>query len=188
MSRLSGGARRIALLVIGLGLLTTSFVACASSGSPTDGSSPDSGVGGFKTPNPALFTPIPTFPAFTIGAWPSNYSPQNNDTVTIYVICRAQPSNLSSPPQPPNPPVNVHVEIHDPFAKTADGVTDASGLAAIPISFSDPKSGYPVRVYVSAPYGGRTYNAETVFTPNVTQPPPPTATPATPGTTPSATP
>jgi hypothetical protein len=118
-----------------------------------------------------------------MGAWPSNYSPANNDTVTIYVLCRIQPvdpntGNLNGPGLvASNQP--IHVEIHDPFTKLADGTTDAHGLATIPISYSDPKSGYPVRVYVSTSYGGHTYNAETVFTPNVTLPPPPTATPAT---------
>jgi hypothetical protein len=187
MSRLPGGARRLTLLLIGLGLLSISLVACASSGSPTDSSSSDSGVEGFKTPNPNLYTPTPAFPAFTIGAWPSNYSPQNNDTVTIYVLCRVQPRDLNGPGQPPPypPGLSVHVEIHDPFTKSADGTTDASGLAAVPISFSDPKSGYPVRVYVSASWQGHTYNAETVFTPNVTQPPSPTVTPVI---APSATP
>jgi len=179
MSRLSGKARYLPLLVIGLSLLTISLVACASSGAPIDTGSSQGGVEGFKTPNEILFTATPKFPVFTIGAWPSSYTPQNNDTVTIYVLCRAQPPDLSGPGLPPNPPVSVHVEITDPFTKSADGTTDASGLATIPIAFSDPKSGYPVRVFVSALYKGLTYNAETVFTPNVTQPPSPTTAPGT---------
>ncbi len=183
MSRLSGKARYLPLLSTGLALLMMSLVSCASSGSPIDTGSSQGGVEGFKTPNPNLFTPTPKFPVFTIGAWPSSYTPQNNDTVTIYVLCRVQPTDMSGPGKPPDPPVSVHVEIHDPFTKTADGATDASGLATIPISFNIPlnKSGYPVRVYVSASYGNppHTYNAETVFTANITQPPPATATPAT---------
>jgi hypothetical protein len=180
MSRLSGKARYLPLLLTGLGLLMMSLVSCASSNSPVDTGSSQGGVEGFKTPNPNLFTATPQFPTFTIGAWPSNYTPQNNDTVTIYVLCRVQPRDLSGPGQPPPypPGVSVHVEIHDPFTKSADGTTDASGLATIPISFSDPKSGYPVRVYVSTSYGNHTYNAETVFTPNVTEPPPATAVPS----------
>lgn len=169
---------QFALLFVGFTLLALSLVACQSSNGQAD--NPSSNVlSGFKTPNAGLFTPTPTFPPFTIGAWPSNYSPQNNDTVTIYVLCRVQPKDMSGPPTPPNPPISVHVSITDPFTKSADGTTDASGLAAIPIPFSDSKSGYPVRVYVSTSYGGHTYNAETAFTPNVTQPPPPTATGST---------
>jgi hypothetical protein len=167
---------QFALLLIGFTLLALSLVACQSNNGSNDNSAGNV-LSGFKTPNTALFTATPNFPPFTIGAWPSNYSPQNNDTVTIYVLCRVQPSDMSSPPAAPNPPVSVHVSIADPFTKTADGTTDASGLAAIPISFSDPQSGYPVRVYVSASWKGITYSAETDFTPNVTQPPP--ATPST---------
>ncbi len=169
---------QFALLLIGFALLTLSLVACQSSNGSNDNSSGNV-LSGFKTPNAGLFTPTPTFPPFTIGTWPSNYSPQNNDTVTIYVLCRVQPADMSGPPTAPNPPVSVHVSITDPFVMSKDGTTDASGLAAIPIPFSDPRSGYPVRVYVSTAYGGRTYNAETAFTPNVTQPPPPTATAST---------
>lgn len=167
------GASRLGLLLVGLMLLALSLVACQSSDQSNTGSSGDA-LSSFKTPNPGLFTPTATFPPFTIGAWPSNYSPQNNDTVTIYVLCRVQPADMSGPPTAPNPPVSVHISIADPFQQSADGKTDATGLAAIPISFSDPKSGYPVRVSVSAAYKNVTYNAETVFTPNVTQPPSPT--------------
>lgn len=168
-----------ALLLIGFALLALSLVACQASDTSNDGASGGGDLlSGFKTPNATLFTPTPTFPPFTIGAWPSNYSPQNNDTVTIYVLCRVQ-KDMGGPPAAPNPPISVHVSISDPFTKSADGTTDSSGLAAIPISFSDPRSGYPVRVYVSTNYGGHTYNAETVFTPNVTQPPSPTGSPST---------
>src|SRR5262245_3575496 len=95
MSRWSGKARYLPLLLTGLGLLMMSLVSCASSGSPIDVGGSQGGVEGFKTPNPNLFTPTPRFPTFTIGAWPSNYTPQNNDTVIIYVLCRTQPPDMS---------------------------------------------------------------------------------------------
>lgn len=175
------GAKQLVLLVIGCALLAVSLVACSGGGGGGGSGASGSGVDGFKTPNPHLFTPIATFPPFTIGAWPSNYSPANNDTVTIYVLCRTQQSdsngNLNGPGQPAAQQP-VHVEITNPFTKSADGTTDTDGLATVPISYSDPQSGFPVRVYVSTSWHGRTYNAETVFTPNVTQPPPPTATPS----------
>lgn len=176
MTRRTG---QVGLLLIGFILLALCLVACQTSNGSQDNSSGGDALAGFKTPNPGLFTPTPTFPPFTVGTWPSNYSPQNNDTVTIYVLCRVQPKDMSGPGTAPNPAISVHVSITDPFTKSADGTTDSTGLAAVPISFSDPKSGYPVRVYVSTSWGGHTYNAETAFTPDVTQPPPPTAAPST---------
>jgi hypothetical protein len=82
--------------------------------------------------------------------------------------------------QPPDPAANVpiNIDIQDPFNKSASGTTDSEGLAAIPISFSDPKSGYPVRVYVHAQWGGKTWNAETFFTPAVETAPTPSAAPS----------
>lgn len=174
-SGMSSRAKRFALLLIGLGLLAMSLVACAASASPNTNGSSDSGVGGFKTPNPGLFTPTPAFPPFTIGAWPSTYSPQNNDTVTIYVLCRIQ-SDMNGPPRAASG-IPVHVQVDTPINKGADGTTDTTGLAAIAISFNDPQSGTPVRVDITAPYQGHSYLAQTFFTPNVTQPLP-TATSA----------
>jgi hypothetical protein len=173
---MSDQAKRFALLVMALSVLAVLLVACGSSG-PADYSSSGGGgvLDGFKTPNPALWTPTPTFPPFTIGAWPSNYSPLNNDTVTIYVLCRVQHADMSQPPDPAAS-VPIHIDIQDPFTKSADGTTDAEGLAAIPMSFSDPKTGYPVRVYVAGQWGGKTWHAETFFTPAVETAP--TATPA----------
>lgn len=172
-------AKRFGLLMIVLCLLGISLVACSASDSPVAGSSDNSGINGFKTPNASLFTPTATFPPFTIGIWPSNYSPQNNDTVTIYVLCRTH-QDMNNPPAPAAQ-LSIHVQVYDPINKGADGKTDDTGLAAIPISFSDPLSGRPVRVDATVTYGGKGYLATTYFTPAVTTAPTatvaPTATP-----------
>jgi hypothetical protein len=170
-----GRARQWMMAYIAFGVLSFSLVACQSS--PVAGSSNgNGGVPGFKTPNPGLFTPTPTFPPFTVGAWPSNYSPQKNDTVTIYVLCRIQVAAMDNPSNPAGS-VPVHVTVPD-LSKQADGVTDAEGLAAVPITFVGAATGKPVRVYIRVDYKGKSYTAETLFTPDVTHQPTPTAAPS----------
>jgi hypothetical protein len=160
-------------------VLAVALVACDSS--PVVGASNSNGVPGFKTPNPGLFTPTPTFPPFTVGAWPSNFSPAKNDTVTIYVLCRIQDATMNNPSQPSGT-LPVHVNAPD-LGKQADGNTDAEGLAAIPITYVGAATGKPVRVYASVTYKGKVYTAETLFTPDVSHPPTPTVT-ASPSATP----
>src|SRR5262249_31603640 len=99
-SFLSSQPKRFALLVMMLSFLGVCLVACTAGGSDLGDSGGDSGIDGFKTPNPLLWTATPTFGPFTVGAWPSNYTPQNNDTVTIYVLCRTQPKDMTKPGQP----------------------------------------------------------------------------------------
>jgi hypothetical protein len=174
--------KRFALLVAALVVVSVAFVACqATPPTPSVGASADSsGANVFRTPNPSLASPTPTFPPFTIGAWPSNYSPGNDDSVTIYVLCRVQ-KDMNNPPQPPNPPVTVTVLVGDPVGGTHTAVTDLDGLAAVNFSFTDPQSGVPVVVSVSATYGNQTYTAQTFFTPApATKPSPsPSASPST---------
>jgi len=157
-------------------VLAIALVACDSS--PVPGASNGNGVvPGFKTPNPGLFTPTPTFPPFTVGAWPSNYSPQKNDTVTIYVLCRVQIASMDKPSTPPSSALSVHLNVPD-LSKQADGNTDAEGLAAIPITYVGAATGKPVRVYISVTYKNKVYTAETLFTPDVAHPPTPTVSPS----------
>jgi hypothetical protein len=156
-------------------MLAVTLVACDSGAVPgaSNGNGP---IPGFKTPNPGLFTPTPTFPPFTVGAWPSNYSPQKNDTVTIYVLCRVQDATMNKPSQPASS-LSVHVDVPD-LSKSADGNTDAEGLAAIPITYVGAATGKPVRVNVRVNYKGKVYTAETLFTPDVSHPPTPTVAPS----------
>lgn len=177
---MNGATRRWMIACVALCALSVALVACDST--PVVGSANgNGGVPGFKTPNPGLFTPTPTFTPFTVGAWPSNYSPQKNDTVTIYVLCRIQDQTMNNPSYPPGA-LPVHVTVPD-LSKQADGNTDAQGLAALPITYVGAPSGKPVRVYISVTYKGKVYTAETLFTPDVTHQPTPTA-----GPSPSATP
>jgi hypothetical protein len=181
-------ARRFVTLLAAFAFLAVTLVACQVTG-PNGGANKGSGGGGytFTTPNPASQSPTPKFPTFTIGAWPSNYSPQPLDNITIYVLCRVQTANMSSPATAPNPLV-VTVQINAPINQSYKGTTDANGLAAIPVSFSDPKPGTPVQVTVYATYGGTTYSNTTFFTPGATLKPSPTPTGSvTPGASPKAT-
>lgn len=181
-------ARRFAILLLALSTLSVTLVACQTTG-VTPGAGGNAGSGfTFTTPN-AKLSPTPTFPAFTIGAWPSNFSPQALDNITIYVLCRVQNASMTGPAQPP-PPLTVTVQVAAPINKVLSGKTDASGLAAIPLSFSDPSPGTPVQVTVFANWGSSTYQNSTFFTPGATYTPTPKSTAATtPGSgTPTATP
>jgi hypothetical protein len=172
---MNGGTKRWMIACVALCAFSIALVACDST--PVAGSSNGNGaVPGFKTPNPGLFTPTPTFPPFTVGAWPSNYSPQKNDTVTIYVQCRVQDATMNGPSQPSGT-LPVHVNVPD-LNKQADGNTDAQGLAAIPITYVGAETGKPVRAYISVTYKGKVYTAETLFTPDVMHQPSPTAAPS----------
>jgi hypothetical protein len=169
---MNGGAKRWMIASVTLCVLAVALVACDSS--PVAGSSNGNApVPGFKTPNPGLFTPTPTFPPFTVGANPSNFSPQKNDTVTIYVWCRVQDQTMNNPSTPPSGSLRVDVNVPD-LGKQASGNTDADGIAAIPITYVGAPTGKPVRVYVSVTYKGKLYTAETLFTPDVSHPPTPT--------------
>lgn len=185
-------AQRFALLFMAMSVLSVTLVACQISGA-TGGSGTDNGAGlNFTTPNPAKQSPTPTFPPFTVGAWPSNYSPQSLDNITIYVLCRVQNTSMSGPSSAPSP-LTVTVLVGDPINKTLTGTTDANGLAAVPLSFSDPNPGNPVVVTVYATWNGQVFRNSTFFTPGATNTPTPKATStanpnATPSTTPSATP
>jgi hypothetical protein len=167
-------ARRFAILLMALSTLSVTLVACQVTGA-NPGSSGNSGSGlTFTTPNPNL-SPTPTFPVFTIGAWPSNYSPQALDNITIYVLCRVQNPTMTGPAQPPSP-LTVTVQVGAPINKTLTGTTDANGLAAIPLSFSDPSPGTPVSVTIFTNWNSHTYQNQTFFTPGATNTPTPAPT------------
>jgi hypothetical protein len=176
-------ARRFALLAAALLLLSVVLVACATPAAPAAPAGNNTGgVNIFHTPNPNAASPTPTFPPFTIGAFPSNYSPSNNEHMTIYVLCRIQPQDLSGPPTPASG-ITVQVFVGAPINQSFTKATGNDGLAAIEFDENDPQSGLPVPVDVTVVYKGVTYHAETFFTPN------PTAAPtATPGETPTGTP
>ena len=164
--------KRFALLAVACALISVVFVACAT---PTAVVTPNNdsgnGVNAFRTPSAP--TPPTPFPEFTIGAWPSNYSPNNNDNITIYVLCKIQDPQMAKMPVPA---VGYTVTVSPDGMNSVSGTTDSSGLAAIPLSINDPNSGTPVTVVVSATYKGKLYQNYTFFTPAPTTMP--TATPA----------
>jgi hypothetical protein len=168
-------AKRIGLLVLALAFMATVLVACT--GGPV-AVNPNAGGGNltFQTPDTAQNTATPTFPPFTVGAWVSNYSPNINDSITIYVICRVQDTaNMTNPPHPPAPGLKVSLILSGPINASLDGSTGADGIAAIPYVVNDPYVGQPVTIVVHVTYGGQTYRAATFFTSGPSTPNTPTA-------------
>lgn len=160
-------AKRFALLVVALSIIAVVFVACAtpSASLPVGNGNGSGGVTGFHTPAANNGEPTPAFPPFTIGAWPSNYSPGNNDTITIYVLCRIQDQTMLTPPKPAAG-LGVSIVLSGPSGGSYSGTTDQDGLAAITFTINDPNSGQPVTVTASTTYNGQAYSAQTFFTPN----------------------
>ncbi len=177
-------AKRFALLVGALCVMAVALVGCQVSGSPGGSNTGQTYI--ISTPNASQNSPTPTFPPFTVGAWPSNYSPNNNDTITIYVLCRVQNQSMSGPAQPPGTALPVNLNVGYPIDQTFSGSTDANGLAAIVVTFNDPRAGYPVTVTATVTYQGTVYTAQTFFTPSPASPTPTPTTPTQP-TPPSGT-
>lgn len=182
--------RRFAIMLMALSMLSVALVACQATAitPPGSGGGPGSTLT-FSTSAANAVSPTPTFPLFTIGAWPSNYSPGNPDTITIYVICRVQDPTMQSPAVPPNPGVSVTIFVGGAINQTLTATTGADGIATAQLAFSDPDPGVPVVVQVSASYRNQTYKNQTFFTPGATFTATPTGGPSTtPGTTPGTTP
>ncbi len=170
-------AKRFALLILAFGIIAISLVACQAPNADTGSSNTIL----IPTQNAANLTPTPNFPPFTIGAWPSHFSPDLNDTVTIYVVCRVQDPTMQGPSHPP-PTLTVVISIGSPISRHFTASTGADGYATQSFSFNDPTPGQPVIVSVSTSYKGATYNAQTFFTPGPKAAPSPTAEPSkTPG-------
>ena len=187
-------AQRLGLLFASFLLLAVALAACATpQASTTTGSGNGDSGNVFQTPAPNLSSPTPTFPGFTVGAWPSNYSPNNNDTITIYVICRIQDPSMQNPPRPAT---NVSIVLQ--FAPAGAGVaynppplsgqTETDGIAAFTVQVNDPTSGVPIIVRAIATYNGVTYSAQTFFTPNPAAKPKPSPTATGKGPPPTSTP
>ncbi len=166
------GARRAALALLAFCMLPIALVGCQQGALP--GQSNGNTQIQIVTPNPGQRTPTPTFPPFTVGTWPSNFSPNNQDTITIYVLCRVQPASMAGPGTPA-PGLAVQVQVLDPINQSYQGTTDNDGMAAITFPINDSHSGTPVVVNVSVTYNGQTYVAHTFFTPNPGATPTPTS-------------
>jgi hypothetical protein len=168
-------AKRFALLIIALGIIAVSLVACQT---PSSASSGGNNTILIPTANASNTTPTPKFPGFTVGAWPSNFSPNLNDTVTIYVVCRIQDPSMQGPSHPPPAGVQVNVSVGSPINQNFTAHTGADGYATATFSFNDPNPGQPVTVNVTTNYPGSPA-AQTFFTPGVNTAPTPTTAPDT---------
>jgi hypothetical protein len=174
--------KRVALVVAALCVVTVALVGCQTATVPL-ASSNNKSINTFSTPNTALLTPTPTFPPFTIGVWPSNYSPGNNDTITIYVLCRIQDQSMVNPPAPA-PGLSVQIFVGDPLNQSNSVTTDADGMAVWQLQLHNAPSGVPIQVTVQTNYGGAAYSNGTFFTASPMGGPASTPTPngtATPG-------
>jgi hypothetical protein len=167
-------AKRIGLLMMALAFMAMVLVACT--GGPA-AITPNAGGGNltFQTPDTAQNTATPTFPPFTVGAWVSNYSPNINDSITIYIICRVQDPTMATPPHPPAPGLAVRVILNGPINASLPGATGTDGIAAIPYVVNDPYVGQPVTIIVHVLYGGKDYQAQSFFTSGPGTPNTPTA-------------
>jgi hypothetical protein len=192
-------ARRWALLLLALATLAVSLLACqAPGGGASQGNAGDIVI---STPAGAP-SATPTAPPFTIGAWPSNTTPNAHDKITIYVICMVQDPTTGGPSKPAVG-LRVQVNVHPPINRSYVATTSGDGMAKIRVTFSDPHPGQPVAVDVATTWQGVTYRRQTFFTPGPQAKPsptsgdkggtpgpggaPPTPTP-TPGPNPTATP
>ena len=164
-------ARRFALLIIAFGIFATSLVACQTPNSANQGSSNTILI---PTQNASNLTPTPKFPPFTIGAWPSNFSPNLSDTVTIYVVCRVQDQTMQGPSHPPPAGLPVNINIGNPVGQQFNTRTTADGYATVTVPFNVSTPGQPIVVSVSAVWNNITYKGQTFFTPGPTTPPTPT--------------
>src|SRR5690242_8946027 len=168
--------KRFALLLVAVSVLAVAFAACSTPTAPA-GALPGAGSGnvnGFHTPNPTDGSPTPTFSPFTIGAWPSNYSPGTSDTITIYAIARIQDQTMLTPPRPA-PGVTVNFIAEDPVNQNGSAQTGPDGIATWTLTFKDRPAGIPVTVDINTSYNQQSYGAQTFFTPGVNIGPTPTA-------------
>jgi hypothetical protein len=193
--------RRWALLLLALATLAVSLVACQL---PSSDPTPSNSTGAIiiSTPVGDSASATPVFPPFTIGAWPSDTTPNASDTITIYVICQTQDPSMNTLSKPAVG-LRVRVSILDPINQSFTKTTGADGIASVKVSFKDSHPGAPVTVNVSATWKGVNYTRQIYFTPapqakpspspgggggtpgpGVTPPPtpilPPTASPGTP--------
>ena len=164
-------AKRFALLFIAFGIIAISLVACQTPNSANTGTGNTILI---PTPNTTNLSPTPNFPGFTIGAWPSNFSPNLSDTITIYIVCRVQNTSMTGPSQPPPAGQTINVNVGSPISQQYSVRTTADGYATVTFSFTDPNPGQPVIVKVSTFYKGN-YAAQTFFTPGPNVAPTPTA-------------
>ncbi|HEV8194274.1 MAG TPA: hypothetical protein VGP82_22720 [Ktedonobacterales bacterium] len=181
--------RRWALLLLALATLLVSLVACQA---PGGSSTPPGNTGAIiiSTPVGDSASATPVFPPFTIGAWPSDTTPNVSDTITIYVICQMQDPSMNTPSKPAIG-LKVRVSILDPINQSFTKTTGADGIAAVKLSFKDSRPGTPVTVNVSTNWKGVNYTRQIYFTPAPQAKPSPSpgggGTPG-PGGTPPATP
>jgi hypothetical protein len=161
--------RWMAAWAAGMLALSLFLAGCSLGGPPPTASSTDVGIIDVNGNQP---TP-PPFPAFTIGAWIADMSPQKGEADRLYVLARIHAPDMSKPPTPAQGiPVTAFID-----NTQVTNPTDAAGYAV----FNFTANGTPTQpdvVTVTAPYNGQTYTTNTFYTvlPVITPQATPTAT------------
>lgn len=183
--------KRWALLLLAFATLGVALVACQAPGADSTSSSGGGGAIIISTPIGGSASATPVFPPFTIGAWPSDTTPNASDSINIYVICQMQDPSMTTPSKPAIG-LKVTIRVLDPINQTYTKTTGNDGIAIAKVTFKVSHPGSPVTVNVSTTWKGVNYTRQTFFTPAPEAKPTPSpgaggGTPP-PGGTPPATP
>lgn len=185
MQAMATHPKRWALLLLALATLVISLVACQAPGADSTTSN-NPGAIIISTPVGDSASATPVFPPFTIGAWPSDTTPNASDTITIYVICQMQDPTMTTPSKPAIG-LKVRVNVLDPINQSYTKTTGADGIATVQVKFKISHPGTPITVEVSTTWKGVSYARKIYFTP-APEPKPSPSPSAGPGGTPPATP
>lgn len=183
--------KRWALLSMALATLLVALVACEAPGADSTNTG-NTGAIIISTPIGGSASATPVFPPFTIGAWPSDTTPDASDTISIYVICQMQDPTMTTPSKPAVG-LRVKISVLDPINQTFTKTTGNDGIATAKVTFKISHPGSPVTVNVSTTWKGVNYTRQTFFTPAPEAKPTPSPSPGGgvtpgPGETPPATP
>ena len=155
--------RHWTLLLVALALLAVALAACGQPGGSSLSGASYARAATLSTPG-GDSGPMPAFPPFTIGAWPSNSMPAAGRSVIIYVTCQIQDPTMARPSQPAAGQ-KVYVRLLDPVNQTYTGTTDAGGIAAVRVAYNHARARTPILIVVTSTWQGTTYQSQTTFTP-----------------------
>ncbi len=153
-------------LLLALVTLILSLAACQAPGSSDSIANTGANTGAIvvSTAIGGSAAGTPTQAPFSIGAWPSNSTPNPQDTITIYIICLVQDPAAGGVAKPASG-LHVRVNLRSPINHAYSGTTGVDGVARVKVKFNDRHPGSPVAVDVATTWQGVTYRGQTYFTP-----------------------